>query len=64
MVGPDTDKCPECGTSWAGKAIPEEHQHLYNEKRFFSRLIGIYSLQCDRTVKWQCPDCKKEFPRE
>jgi rubredoxin len=64
MVGPDTDKCPECGASWEGKEIPEESRHLYAGKPFFSRLVGIYSLYHDRIVNWQCPDCKKEFPRE
>lgn len=29
----------------------------------FSRLIGVSSLELDRVVAWECPDCKHRWPR-
>lgn len=29
----------------------------------WGRQIGIYSMEKDRTVAWQCPDCKYEWSR-
>lgn len=29
----------------------------------FSRLVGISSMELDRVVAWQCPDCKHEWSR-
>ena len=29
----------------------------------FSRAIGLYSINFDRTYAFQCPDCKKEIER-
>ena len=29
----------------------------------WGRQIGIYDMERDRTAKWQCPDCKGEWPR-
>lgn len=28
----------------------------------FSRLVGLSSLELDRVVAWQCPDCKHQWP--
>jgi len=33
------------------------------ESRFFSRVIGIYDWDKDRTVAWQCPDCGVRWDR-
>ena len=34
--------CPECGTDWRGKPIPEKDRHLYSKgATHYSRLIGI-----------------------
>ena len=27
----------------------------------WGRQIGIYDMELDRTVRWQCPDCKHEW---
>jgi hypothetical protein len=29
----------------------------------FSRVVGIYSLERDRTTHWLCPDCGGTWPR-
>ena len=29
----------------------------------FSRIIGIYDINKDRTTHWQCPDCNYQWPR-
>lgn len=47
-----------------GSEIPEEMQHLYGGATHFSRVIGIYSMDEDRTIAWQCPDCGQEWPRD
>ncbi|TMN21888.1 hypothetical protein FH966_02615 [Lentibacillus cibarius] len=55
--------CPFCGADLQGEPIPEEMQHQYGATHF-SRKIGISSIEEDRIVKWQCPDCGKEWERE
>jgi hypothetical protein len=47
-----------------GSGIPEEMQHLYGGATHFSRVIGIYSMDEDRTIAWRCPDCGQEWPRD
>jgi hypothetical protein len=54
--------CPFCGSCLQGDPIPKEKQHHYNATHF-SRKIGISSLEEDRVVRWQCPDCKGEWDR-
>lgn len=34
------------------------------EKGQWDRQIGIYDMEKDRTVRWQCPKCKHEWKRE
>lgn len=29
----------------------------------FSNLIGLYSIERDRTFSWQCPKCNHTWPR-
>lgn len=55
--------CPFCGTDLQGPPIPKEIQHHYGGTHF-SRKIGIYSWEEDRVIKWQCPDCGKEWEWE
>ena len=55
--------CPFCHVSLQGGPIPEELQPHYGATHG-SRKIAIYSLEEDRTVKWQCPDCGGEWERE
>jgi predicted RNA-binding Zn-ribbon protein involved in translation (DUF1610 family) len=33
------------------------------EKGQWGRAIGIYDMQKDRTVEYQCPDCEHRWPR-
>lgn len=56
--------CPFCGTDLQGPAIPKEWQRHYGNATHFSRKIGISSLEEDRVMKWQCPDCGKEWDQE
>ena len=55
-------KCPECGANWVAGEMTEEQKEVY-AGTFFSRLIGIYDMDRDRTVAWECPDCKTRWPR-
>lgn len=57
------DICPECGANWRGELIAEELLHVYGGKTHYSRLIGLYSADYDRTVAWMCPDCGMQWPR-
>lgn len=56
--------CPKCGSLWHDKRIPEESRHHYGDARFFSRVIGIYNRDRDRTVAYQCPDCNTCWDRD
>jgi hypothetical protein len=71
--------CPHCGTDLDGEGIwqhfyeklgterqADETAELYGatrEKGKFGRVIGIYDMEKDRTVRWKCPDCDGEWPR-
>lgn len=56
--------CPYCGADLQGDPIPKEWQRHYGNATHFSRKIGISSLEEDRVIKWQCPDCGKEWDQE
>lgn len=60
---PETRNCPMCGSNWVQGEISEDKKHLY-AGTFFSRVIGVYNLEHDRTTHYQCPDCKTEFGRQ
>jgi len=51
------ESCPKCEANWQDKPIPKESQWLFGNSKWFSRVIGIYSRNQDRTIAWQCPDC-------
>lgn len=55
--------CPKCETSWQGKSIPQKSQESYGGAKWFSRVIGIYSLDRDCTIAWRCPDCGTTWDR-
>ena len=65
--------CSACGADLRGGPIPTEYLHMYGGEavcpygcgspRHYSRLIGIYDIERDRTASWLCPDCGKETPR-
>lgn len=56
--------CPYCGADLQGDPIPKEQQQHYGGATHFTRKIGISSMELDRVIKWQCPDCKGEWERE
>jgi uncharacterized C2H2 Zn-finger protein len=56
--------CPKCESLWHDQPIPQEYRALYGDSRFFSRVIGIYSRDQDRTIAYQCPDCHTCWDRE
>jgi hypothetical protein len=59
----DVDTCPN-GCDLTGKPIPEEHAGLFGEGvTHFSRALGRYDMERDRTVEWSCPDCGVVWPR-
>ncbi len=59
------EECPDCAVSLIGEPIPEEYKHMYGpELTYYYRVIGIYSLETDRTTKWRCPDCHYEWERK
>jgi predicted nucleic acid-binding Zn ribbon protein len=56
------DICPICNSDLRGEKIPEELQDKYGTG-YFSRKIGISSLEHDRVIRWKCPDCGGEWER-
>lgn len=52
--------CPYCNADLQGDPIPKESQKSYNATHF-TRKIGITHIAFDRILKWQCPDCHKEW---
>ena len=65
--------CSACGADLRGPTIEPTHRHLYGTvvecrhgcggEPHYSRLIGIYDMERDRTVAWRCPDCGHEEAR-
>jgi len=55
--------CPSCGKSWKHSKIPDHQKDSYggdpdeNGDKWFSSLVGIYSMEQDRTTHYQCPFC-------
>jgi predicted RNA-binding Zn-ribbon protein involved in translation (DUF1610 family) len=45
--------CPSCGAAWSYES----------GGRKLSRIVGIYSLERDRTEEWLCPDCGERWAR-
>ena len=73
------DNCPNCNVSLKGgliwdtffkryedEAEADRIAEMYGATRttgHWGRKIGIYCMDRDRTVAWQCPDCKLEWGR-
>lgn len=55
--------CPHCNADFQGEPIPKESQKAYDATHF-TRKIGITIIEADRIIKWQCPDCNKEWVRD
>lgn len=58
------DNCPHCKVSLIGEPIPEADREVFGSATHFRREIGIYSLEEDRCVHNQCPDCGKVITNE
>jgi uncharacterized C2H2 Zn-finger protein len=57
-------KCPKCGTSWDGGAIPKNIRKHYSKPYRWSRLIGVeIQEKYDGVWYWKCPDCGANFNR-
>lgn len=64
MKPTDTDRyCIACGADFLGERIPEENRAHYVVDEHFSRRMGVYCLDRDRTVAWKCPDCGHRVDR-
>lgn len=63
MAFDDQTHCPHCGAQWQGEEIPEDQRELFGNATHFSKLIGIYSLEEDRTTHWMCPECETRWKR-
>ncbi|PED16335.1 hypothetical protein CON01_00365 [Bacillus thuringiensis] len=57
------ESCPHCNASLQGEPIPLGVQMYYGTTHY-SRKIGIYSMETDRTTHYQCPDCEQQWKRE
>lgn len=55
--------CPHCNANLQGDPIPEKSQKDYNATHF-SRIIGMTSVEADRILYWQCPDCSGTWDRK
>ena len=56
--------CPKCESSWVGAPIPEQYQEHHGDSKWYSRVIGLYDRDLDRTFAWQCPDCGTCWDRD
>lgn len=64
--------CDACGADLRGPRIRLENLSLHGgnatcdgcgDALHYSRLIGVYDPDRDRTVAWRCPDCGHEETR-
>jgi predicted RNA-binding Zn-ribbon protein involved in translation (DUF1610 family) len=65
--------CSACGSNLRGPIIEPSHREMYGgyvecrhgcgSEPHYSRLMGIYDMERDRTVAWRCPDCGHEEAR-
>jgi len=76
---PEHGYCPKCGVDLDGGSIWEHFfketgsekeadriAEMYGADRThgqWGRKIGIYDMERDRAVAWQCPDCGHEWAR-
>jgi len=72
--------CPNCGVDLDGGSIWEHFYKetgsetkateiaaqygATKEKGQWGRQVGIYDLDADRTIQWECPDCKHIWGRK
>jgi transposase-like protein len=61
------ENCPVCKVSWQGEPIPQESidNGFYDaSSKFFSKVIGLYSREEDRTFAYRCPSCNITWDRD
>lgn len=56
-------ECPLCQSDLTSDPIPEEWLDAYGGATHYSRVMGLYSLERDRTIAYRCPDCNGEWDR-
>ena len=58
-------KCPNCKADFTGELIPKKYRDKgwYGKHTHYSRVIGLYDMDQDRTIAYRCPDCGYEWPR-
>jgi predicted RNA-binding Zn-ribbon protein involved in translation (DUF1610 family) len=59
----NSEVCPHCGANLIHSEIPEKDREVFGGKKYFLRVIGIYDMDRDVTVSYQCPDCLAEDKR-
>ena len=59
----DSETCPHCGANLIHSEIPEKDREDFGGKKYFLRVVGIYDMDRDMTVAYQCPDCLAEDGR-
>jgi rubredoxin len=57
------ETCPSCKVSLQGEPIPKRSREHFGNATHFSRKIGLYSRELDRTTAWRCPDCGHTWNR-
>lgn len=63
-------ECPKCHADLAylapEESIPDPLGFAVDpdDHTVYSRVIGIYDRDKDRTTHWRCPDCNHEWRRE
>jgi len=55
--------CPQCGADLKGDPIPDPKPELYGDETHFSRVVGLYGVEADATIGWECPDCHHRWAR-
>lgn len=57
---------PKCTADLSGAEIPADLRNPFygTTETHYSRVIGIYDRDRDRTTHWRCPDCGHEWRRE
>lgn len=55
------DFCPHCSTDLWGGPIPEGIRQHYSPPYRWRRDIAIYDRASDRTIAFECPDCRERW---
>lgn len=67
----DYEECPECGVSWVGYEIPEEHREMFGNKTHYKKtVIGTEyghdapaGYHYDGISEWMCTACQTRWGR-